>query len=64
MVEEVRGAHCACAGFFSGALCWRAGARWLGFAAFVVGADSSGTMPDLASPEASIADAAAKACFE
>lgn len=64
MVEEVRGAHCACAGFFSGALCWRAGARWLGFAAFVVGADSSGNMPDLTSPEASIADAAAKACFE
>ena len=36
----------------------------LGFAAFVVGADSSGNMPDLTSPEASIADAAAKACFE
>ena len=48
----------------SAVLARRARGVGLGFAAFVVGADSSGNMPDLTSPEASIADAAAKACFE
>ena len=66
MVEEVRGAHRRVCWIFlwSAVLARRRSRRWLGFAAFVVGADSSGTMPDLTSPEASIADAAAKACFE